>query len=132
METHSGDSPINRFCSFWGAICTFASFGVLVLVGLALNASFLTPDQPNPDDARRTELDTATLSEQAALVNAWKKNDDGSYEVPASVALASMVDKLPKASKSSVPVPGTPAAEAAAAALVAPTGDAEAQPEENE
>ena len=132
METHSGDSPINRFCSFWGAICTFASFGVLVLVGLALNASFLTPERPNPDDERRTELDTASLAEQAALVNAWKKNEDGTYEVPASVALGAMADKLPKASKSSVPGPGTPAAEAAAAALAAPAGDAAAQPEETQ
>ncbi len=128
METHSGDTPINRFFSFWGAISTFAFFGVLVLLGLALNTSLLSPAKEDPDDARRTALDTATLEEQALLVNTWKKNDDGTYEVPVSVALESMIDKLPqKPTKSTMPVPGTKAAEeaaaAAAAAVTAPAGE---------
>lgn len=129
METHSGDTPINRFFSFWGAILTFASFGILVLVFVAFESTLLRSDSPDPDDERRTALDTESLAAQAALVNTWKKNDDGSVEVPASVALSSMADKLSKAQKSSVPVPGTPAAEAAAAAMAAEAEKAAPAPE---
>ena len=120
METHSGDTPINRFFSFWGAILTFASFGILVLFFVAFEATLLSNEKPDPDDVRRTELDMASLAEQAELANTWKKNDDGTIEVPASVALPSMANKLSKAQKSAVPVPGTKAAEAAAAAMAAP------------
>lgn len=120
METHSGDTPINRFFSFWGAILTFASFGILVLLLVAFEATLLSNAKPNADDARRTELDTASLAAQSELANTWKKNDDdGTIEVPASVALSFMTNKLSKAQKSAVPVPGTKAAEAAAAAMAA-------------
>ena len=43
METHSGDTPINRFFSFWGAILTFASFGILVLFFVAFEATLTGP-----------------------------------------------------------------------------------------
>jgi hypothetical protein len=120
METHSGDTPINRFFSFWGAILTFASFGILVLFFVAFEATLLPSAKPDPDDVRRTELDAASLAAQSELANTWKKNEDGTIEVPASVALTSMIEKLSKAQKSAVPVPGTKAAEAAAAAMAAP------------
>ena len=120
METHSGDTPINRFFSFWGAILTFASFGILVLFFVAFEATLLSSAKPDPDDVRRTELDAASLAAQSELANTWKKNEDGTIEVPASVALTSMIEKLSKAQKSAVPVPGTKAAEAAAAAMAAP------------
>ena len=120
METHSGDTPLNRFFSFWGAILTFALFGILVLLFVAFEAMLMSNAKPNLDDARRTELDTASLAAQSELVNTWKKNDDGTIEVPASVALSSMTNKLSKAQKSAVPVPGTKAAEAAAAAMAVP------------
>ena len=120
METHSGDTPINRFFSFWGAILTFASFGFLVLFFVAFEATLLSNAKPDPDDVRRIELDSASLAEQAKLANTWKKNDDGTIEVPASVALRSMGNKFTKAQKSAVPVPGTKAAEAAAAAMAPP------------
>ncbi len=126
METPTGDTPINRFFSFWGAICTFLVFGVLVLLFVAFETTLLRTSAPNPDDVRRTELDTASLQEQATLANTWKKNDDGTIEVPASVAVKAMSDKLPKAAVSNVPVPGTKAAEEAAAA-----GTDEAAPTEN-
>jgi hypothetical protein len=130
MATHSGDTPIHRFFSFWGAIVTFVFFGVLALVGVAIESSLFKVTAENPDDVRRTALDQETLSAQAALVTAWKKNDDGTYEVPIEVALPKMVGKLPGPSKSNVPVPGTAAAEAAAAALVAPSTE-DTEPEQN-
>ena len=80
----------------------------------------LSNAKPDPDDVRRTELDAASLAAQSELANTWKKNEDGTIEVPASVALTSMIEKLSKAQKSAVPVPGTKAAEAAAAAMAAP------------
>ena len=120
METHSGDTPINRFFSFWGAILTFASFGILVLLLVVFEATLLSNAKPNVDDVRRTELDIASLAAQSVLANTWKKNDDdGTIEVPASVALSFMTNKLSKAQKSVVPVPGTMAAEVAAAAMAA-------------
>ena len=127
METHSGDTPINRFFSFWGAILTFASFGFLVLFFVAFEATLLSNTKPNPDDARRIELDTASLAEQSELANTWKKNEDGTIEVPASVALRSMANKFTKAQKSAVPVPGTKAAEAAAAAMAPPADETKSE-----
>ncbi len=134
METHSGDSPINRFFSYWGALFSFVAFGILVLLFVAFERTLADPDQVDPDDARRTELDTATLAEQAALVNTWKKNADGTYEVPAEVALAAMAkpDRFSKPAKSEVPVPGTAAADAAAAALMEAAGAAPAEGESSE
>lgn len=135
METHSGDSSINRFFSFWGAIASFLIFGVVVLLMVGLSDTFSNSESVESlDDQRRMELDTKTLAAQDALVNGWKKNEDGTIEVPASVALTLMKGKFDKPAKSSVPVPGTKAAEeaakAAAAALTpAPTEDASAEGE---
>ena len=120
METHSGDTPINRFFSFWGAMATFLSFGILVLLFVAFESTLMSSDRVDPDHARRMEWDTASLAAQDELVNGWNKNDDGTYEVPATEALPLMKNKLSKPSKSAVPAPGTKAAAAAAAAATAP------------
>ncbi|MFT4637064.1 MAG: hypothetical protein ACI8T1_000372 [Verrucomicrobiales bacterium] len=128
METHSGDTPINRFFSFWGAMVTFFSFGILVLLFVAFESTLMSSNYADPDHARRTEWDTASLAAQDELVNGWKKNADGTYQVPATKALQSMTNKLSKPTKSAVPVPGTKAAEkaaAAAAAAVPPAAAAE-------
>ena len=115
METHSGDSPINRFCSFWGAILSFVIFGIVVLVMVGLSNSLSSDETIDSiDDDRRTELDNKSMADQQAAVTAWGENDDGSYTVPVSVALPLMAGKMAKEFKSGVPVPGTPAAEAAA------------------
>lgn len=127
METHSGDSPVNRFFSFWGALVIFLCFGVLALIGIMLESTLLASPRENPDDVRRTALDTATLTQQAELVNRWQKNEDGTYEVPVDVALPQLTDKLPRPSKSAVPVPGTPAAEEAAAAAGMPSSGNETE-----
>ena len=112
METHSGDSPINRFCSFWGAILSFVIFGIVVLVMVGLSNSLSSDETIDSiDDDRRTELDNKSMADQQAAVTAWGENDDGSYTVPVSVALPLMAGKMAKEFKS-----GTPAAEAAARA----------------
>ena len=60
METHSGDSPINRFCSFWGAI-----FGIVVLVMVGLSNSLSSDETIDSiDDDRRTELDNKSMADQ--------------------------------------------------------------------
>ena len=127
METHSGDSPMNRFCSFWGAIFSFLFFGVVILLFIGFGNSLSSGETAESiDDERRTELDSKSIADQQAAVNTWKKNDDGSYEVPASVALPLLAGKMAKPGKSAVPVPGTKAAEEAAQAAAA-AAEAEAQ-----
>ena len=120
METHSGDTPANRFFSYWGAVLTFTIFGVLALLFVGFESSLLSNDAEDPDDVRRTEIDNAVLEAQAKLVSTWKKNDDGSYEVPANVAISKMASKFKRSSKSAIPVPGTKAAADAAAAAALP------------
>ena len=119
METHSGDTPINRLFSFWGAIGTFLSFGGLALLFAGFESMLMRSNWVDPDHARRGELDAASRSAQAELVSSWKANDDGTYEVPAAVAVGWMKDKLAQPRKSSVPVPGTKAAAEAAEAAAA-------------
>ena len=120
METHSGDSPFNRFFSFWGAVFSFLFFGVIALIFVGFGNSLSSDETTESiDDSRRTELDTKSLADQQAAISTWKKNADGSYEVPSSVALPLMAGKMAKAGKSGVPVPGTKAAEAAAQAAAA-------------
>lgn len=121
----TADSNANRFFSFWGALATFFAFGLLALVLAGVNLGG-NPERRNPDDERRATLDSEALAAQRQLVTTWKKNDDGTYEVPIEVALPKMVDKFSKAEKSAVPAPGTKAAEEAAQAAADAAADAAA------
>lgn len=110
------NNPFNRFLAYWGTLLGMLLFALLVLIAVGISCKTAARGGQNPDDARRTKLDSESIAAQQAALSSWKKNDDGTYSVPPNAALPKVVNKLGQATVTTVPVPGTKAAEAAAAA----------------
>ena len=110
MEKHSGDTPFNRFLAYWGGILAFAAFAVALIVLMTLvRGCSSEPSAFTKEEIEQRESWAQTAkAEQEALVGdaAWKKNEDGTFSVPADVAVSKMVETLKKRkqTKSSVPV----------------------------
>ena len=112
MEKHSGDTPFNRFLAYWGGILAFAIFAMALIVLMTMMRGCSTePSTFTKEEIEKRDTWARTAKqEQEALVGeaAWKNNDDGTFSVPADVAVSKMVETLKKRKqiKSSVPVEG--------------------------
>ena len=121
MDTHSSDTPINRFFSYWGAIFTVLAFGIITLLFVGFQKGCMAGRAQEIgaiDDERRLEIGKTARMAQDDAVSTWAKNEDGTLRVPPMEAISRMSGTFAKPEASSVPVPGTPAEEAAAMAMV--------------
>lgn len=113
MEPLPGDSPVNRFLSFWGAVGVFFLFGVLAVLAVLAGRS-CSPGRPftRAEEERRLQARLEAQAEQAKLVDAdsWEVDEaKGRARVPVEVAMEKMLPLLQdrKAEKTDRPVPGT-------------------------
>ena len=110
METHSGDTPFNRFLAYWMGILTCVGFGLAVAALMVL----LRGCSPEETDYEQAQVERRTVAaakarhaqSQAVGSEAWAENADGTVTVPVDVALPKLVGKLSarKPEESEVPV----------------------------